>query len=216
MNAVTEQRAREVRDSRRKGFREAVEALPHIAERLAKGQQFNAYDSSTNDDDDEDQDCLMHVCLGPINDAAFVVSLDGRARANMVADALTLASVAATEAAQPEGVVPGGAEVREVARALSNVGLVYRSGALPGSNKERDRTSVDKAVRFLETLAWTLEATGDEDRCNRLLDQFAFHAGIRAIDPPRLSSFPREVAVRAMLAALTARQDAASDAGVEQ
>lgn len=78
--------------SRLQGFGDNLGELPNTAAALAKGYQFNAYDSASNDDDDADDECEMLVCLGPITDALLVCRVTGRATANMVADALTIAS----------------------------------------------------------------------------------------------------------------------------
>lgn len=73
-------------------FGSAVDSLPFASAALAKGYQFNAYDSASNSDGDEDQDCEMLVCLGPITDAHLVCQVTGRATAELIADALTLAA----------------------------------------------------------------------------------------------------------------------------
>ena len=128
---------------------------------------------------------------------------------NLRHDAMTLVVAALTTTAgeaRQERVTEGAPHVRETARVLSNIALIYLSAGLPGSNAEKNRATVNDAVRMLEGLAWMLEASGDEDEANRLLDVFAYHAGIRAIDPPRLASFPRDVAVRAILAHRVAAQ----------
>jgi hypothetical protein len=91
-------------------------------------------------------------------------------------------------------------EIRGLAFALSNIALTCFGGALPDSNAAKNREFVERAVRQLELFAWISEADGDTETCERILDKLAFDAGIRAIDPPKLSSFPREIAVRAMLA----------------
>ena len=88
--------AQELRVRRLNGFQEAVAAVPYIAERLATGQQFNAFDSSLNDEDDDDEDCTMYVCIGPVSDTRSIVSVEGRAEANMIADALTFAALSAS------------------------------------------------------------------------------------------------------------------------
>lgn len=103
MNREDGLRALAARIGRRSAdFAKAIAEVPHITEALAKGYQFNAYDSAMNDDDAPDEDCLMNVCISPITDARFICQVEGRAIGNMIADALTLAAALRAHAAAPQ------------------------------------------------------------------------------------------------------------------
>ncbi len=76
-------------------FSEALTSIPLIAERVAKGQQFNCYDSAKNHDDMPDEDCTMILAVGPISDARWIGEIRGRAQAEMVEAALKHATLSA-------------------------------------------------------------------------------------------------------------------------
>lgn len=78
--------------SRSEGFDAAVAELPVVNDALAEGWQFNAYESAANGEDEPDDDCEMFICIGPITNAHVLCRVMGRAQANMIADALTLAA----------------------------------------------------------------------------------------------------------------------------
>lgn len=88
--------------SRAEGFHAAVADLPVVNDALANGQQFNAYDSASNGEDEPDADCEMLICIGPITNARVICRVTGRAQANMIADALTLAALLRARALSPQ------------------------------------------------------------------------------------------------------------------
>lgn len=53
-------------------FRDALAAIPWIAERIAAGQQFNCYESADNDEDDDPCDMRFALCIGSITDHRFI------------------------------------------------------------------------------------------------------------------------------------------------
>lgn len=73
-------------------LQDILASFPDIIARLAAGQQFNAYDAADNPDDATDEDCVMHVCLGPVTDMRHVATVDGHSTGNLLAHALTLAA----------------------------------------------------------------------------------------------------------------------------
>lgn len=85
--AICERRERE--------FAEASNSISWIGVRLARGEQFNAYECASNDEDDHDDDREYYIGLGPINDFGFVVEITGKAKAEMIAHALTAAAIRA-------------------------------------------------------------------------------------------------------------------------
>jgi len=98
---TTEQRAATLA-SRLTRFRESVDAIPDVAARLAQGQQFNAYESALNDEDAADEDCTMYLSIGSIDDRRSIVTVEGRTEADMIAHALTFASLASVSSASAE------------------------------------------------------------------------------------------------------------------
>lgn len=75
-------------------FREALAAIPWIAERIAAGQQFNCYESADNDEDDDPCDMRFALCIGSISDHRFICPIVGQDRAHLVEAALKLAAEA--------------------------------------------------------------------------------------------------------------------------
>jgi|SRR5689334_18371492 len=82
---------------RREQFGEAIACLPWVAERIAAGQQFNAYEHASNDEDDDPEDAEYSICVGPISDARFLCSVVGRERAKLIEAALKVATEAIRE-----------------------------------------------------------------------------------------------------------------------
>ena len=72
-------------------FEAALQAMPFGQERLAKGQQFNAYECAENDEEGDPSDWEYLLCLGPITDAAFITRIDGEWRAKLIETALRVA-----------------------------------------------------------------------------------------------------------------------------
>lgn len=75
-------------------FETALFGIPWVAERVAAGHQFNAYESADNDEDDEPDDWRYALCLGPITDHRFICTILGKDRAALVEAAMKLATVA--------------------------------------------------------------------------------------------------------------------------
>jgi hypothetical protein len=78
-------------------FEVAVFAIPWVAERVAAGQQFNAYESASNDEDDEPDDWEFDLCIGPITDRRFICPIMGQDRARLVEAAMKVATEAMRE-----------------------------------------------------------------------------------------------------------------------
>lgn len=73
-------------------FRDAVANVPYIIERVAGGQQFNAYESAGDDDEEvEDEDREYRLCIGPISNCRFIADVEGHGRAQVLEAALKLA-----------------------------------------------------------------------------------------------------------------------------
>jgi len=72
-------------------IRDAVFGLPFAADRIAAGQQFNAYEGAGNDDGD-DEDWAYELCIGPITDRRFIADVGGKSRADLLESALKLAA----------------------------------------------------------------------------------------------------------------------------
>lgn len=84
-------------------FRAATLEIPFVAEKLAAGQQFNAYESGDNDEDDEDEDREYSLCIGPITDARWLIDLTGKTRADLFEAAFKVAQFALSTATGDEG-----------------------------------------------------------------------------------------------------------------
>jgi hypothetical protein len=87
--------------SRVEAFVTAVEAFPFISERLARGQQFNCYESGGNDDDDDDEDRSYYFGIGPVTDFAALLGFEDKRKADLFESAFKLAAIA-TEARRAE------------------------------------------------------------------------------------------------------------------
>lgn len=74
-------------------FNDAIGRLPFVAEALAKGYQFNAYESASNDDDADDDEREYQVCIGPVSDFRFLFAVEGMAKADLVEAALKIAAL---------------------------------------------------------------------------------------------------------------------------
>jgi len=73
-------------------FREAVTAIPFVAEAVAAGKQFNAYESADNDEDEDDDDREYSLCIGPITNFRYLLDIDGKQKADLLETALKLAA----------------------------------------------------------------------------------------------------------------------------
>lgn len=76
-------------------FRDAVAEMPFGQERITLGQQFNCYESSLNDEDDDPADLDFFLCLGPITDHAIICEVASKWRADLIESALRLALIEA-------------------------------------------------------------------------------------------------------------------------
>jgi hypothetical protein len=93
-------------------FRQASQSRQWIAERIAKGQQFNCYESASNDDDMEDDEREYRLAIGPVNDFAWLFDIEGQDMADMIESALKLAALLAfPEPALPSRGVQSGVRV---------------------------------------------------------------------------------------------------------
>lgn len=87
------ERVERMREARQR-YQAAVADLAWVAEKVAKGQQFNAYDQSSNDDEDTDEDLEFYIGIGPISDFRFLGECQGRAQKNIIESALRFAALA--------------------------------------------------------------------------------------------------------------------------
>lgn len=74
-------------------FTEALRELPWVAERIERGQQFNAYERASNGEDDDPEDLEFIVGIGPITGFASLFEVTGKAKAELVESALKLAAL---------------------------------------------------------------------------------------------------------------------------
>jgi len=83
-------------ETRRAAFAAALDGLPWVVERLARGQQFNVFEHQADVSDGaypEGDDDDFAVAIGPITDCAVVLVTTPRAKAELIASALTLAAL---------------------------------------------------------------------------------------------------------------------------
>lgn len=81
----------ELLESARNDFDAALSAMPFGADRISKGQQFNSYESASNDEDGDPADWEYVLALGPITDAVSVLSIESEWRAKLIESALRVA-----------------------------------------------------------------------------------------------------------------------------
>ncbi len=113
-------------------FTEALDALQPVAERRAKGQQFNAYNLSDDGDD-------KAICIGPITSSPVCLVEASGAAADLIEAALRLASdyaFSAMLAARPE-VRKGELIRRDEAVAAINGAFAEHAAAIRKSNAKR-------------------------------------------------------------------------------
>ena len=72
-------------------FRDALAATPFLQDRLAKGQQFNAYESADNEDEEDPLDWEYFLSLGPITNCVQIMRIEGEWRAKLIEAALRVA-----------------------------------------------------------------------------------------------------------------------------
>jgi hypothetical protein len=72
-------------------FKAAISAMPWGQTRLANGEQFNCYESASNDEDDDPCDWEYYVALGPISDFVTITGLQSEWRAQLIESALRVA-----------------------------------------------------------------------------------------------------------------------------
>lgn len=73
-------------------FQAALDAAPAwVRESLKSGQQFNAYESASNDEDDDQTDWDYLLGIGPITDFRCILDLTGKWRADLLEAALKTA-----------------------------------------------------------------------------------------------------------------------------
>jgi hypothetical protein len=77
----------------RERFRDACGRLSGVTERLAKGQQFNAYECASNDEDDDPEDWEFVIAIGPINSHRNLFEVTGESLADLLSSALKLAAL---------------------------------------------------------------------------------------------------------------------------
>lgn len=77
----------------RERFRKAVDELPWVRERAETGKQFNCYESGRNDEDDNDEDRVFYIGIGPVTDFRFIGEVTGRSQADLLEAALKLAAL---------------------------------------------------------------------------------------------------------------------------
>jgi len=86
------------RDALIQRFVEAVEQMPWVAERLENQDQFNCYESASNDEDDDPEDWEYYIALGPISDWGYLGELRGEPVAKLIEAALKLGAHVAADA----------------------------------------------------------------------------------------------------------------------
>lgn len=73
-------------------FEAALAGMPSgVTERVAAGQQFNAYESMFNDEDGDPDGWEFHLSIGPISDHHSFLIIDGEWRAKLIEAALRVA-----------------------------------------------------------------------------------------------------------------------------
>lgn len=76
-------------------FTDRLMNIRWIAERVLAGQQFNAYLSGNEDEDEEDtDDTEYHICLGPVSDFRVLCTVEGGDTARLIESALKVATEA--------------------------------------------------------------------------------------------------------------------------
>jgi len=79
-------------------FEKALFETRWIAERVLGGEQFNCYElCQSNDDDDddlEDEDREYALSLGPITSGRFILTIEGKDKADLIEAALKVATEA--------------------------------------------------------------------------------------------------------------------------
>jgi hypothetical protein len=120
----------------KRDFESALAAMPFGEERLAKGEQFNAYESAANDEDDDPDDWEFYLCLGPITDSVQIMGIQGEWRAKLIEAALRVAlrSRLAASQSSAERIASLEAVAREAANVLRDALMpdgIYPDDAAP-------------------------------------------------------------------------------------
>lgn len=80
-------------------FEKALFETRWIAERVIAGEQFNCYELCQSDDDDDDDDLEGRdreyaLSLGPITSCRFILTIEGKDKADLIEAALKVATEA--------------------------------------------------------------------------------------------------------------------------
>lgn len=118
-------------------FQAVLRAMPFGQERLAAGQQFNAYESAKNDEDGDPDDWEFCLSLGPISDCVHIMRIEGEWRAKLIEAALRVAMRSRPSQAN-EGEIERLRAFRD--RVLSAVEFVP-----PPDDETKDRIAADLA-----------------------------------------------------------------------
>lgn len=167
-------------------FREAVDAMPFVAEAVAAGKQFNAYESADNGEDEADEDREYALCIGPITNARYLLDIDGKPKADLLETALKLAAhIAYGKAAlphQPATAPASDTMLREDVEAVRELAESHLMAALD-TLAIYDRASADALRDSFKVRAALTQPEPTAQQASALDQTMADNPGWQAIEP---------------------------------